>query len=71
MENSVGRLKKFISQAHATESLIIKDVDATASVHEYFSEFISTNLRCHHQGQVTQIVNPGRVIFPAPHNRLL
>ena len=66
MKNSVGRLKTFVSQPHATEILIIEDVDTTASVHEYFSEFISTNLRCHHQGQVTRIINRGRVIFPTP-----
>ena len=29
------------------------------------------NLRSHHQGQVTRIINPGWVIFPTPYNRLL
>ena len=66
MENSVRRLKVFISQPHTSESLIIQDVDDTASVHEHLSEFISTNLRCHYQGQVTRIVNPGRVMLPTP-----
>ena len=50
---------------------MIEDVDATAPIHEHLSEFISTNLRCHRQGQVTRIVNPGRVIFPTPQDRLL
>ena len=71
MENGVGCLNTFVSQPHVTKRLIIEDVDATASVHEHLSELISTNLGCHHQGQVAWIINPGRVIFPTPHNRLL
>ena len=71
MENSVGCFKILISYPHATEGLIIKDVDATTSIHEYHSEFVSTNLRRHYQGQVTLIVNPGRVIRSTPHNGLL
>ena len=50
---------------------VIEDVGATASIHEHLSELISTNLGCHHQGQVTRIINPGRVIFPTPPNMLL
>ena len=53
------------------KSLIINDVDATASIHEYLSEFVSTNLRRHHQSQVTRVINPGRVIRSTPHNGLL
>ena len=45
MENSVGLVEVFISQPHTTEGLIIEDVDAAASIHEHFSEFISANLR--------------------------
>ena len=66
MENSIGLAEVLINQPHTTEGLIIEDVDATTSIHGHFSEFISTNLRCHHQGQVTRIINPGRVIFPTP-----
>ena len=71
MENSIGLAEVFISQTHTTEGLIIEDVDAAASVHEHFSEFISPNLRGHHQAQVTRIIDPGRVIFPTPYDRLL
>ena len=52
------------------ESLIIKDVDATASIHEYLSELIISQLRRHHQCQMTRIVNPGWMIFSTPHDRL-
>ena len=71
MKNNVGLFKTLISQPHTTEGLIIEDVDATASVDEHLSELIHPNLRSHHQGQVTRIINPGRMIFPTPHNRLL
>ena len=54
-----------------TESLIIEDVDAAASIHEHFSELISSYLRSHYQGQVTRIIHPGRVILPTPYYRLL
>ena len=71
MKNSVGLFKTLISQPHPAERLIVEDVDAAASIHEYLSEFISTNLRRHYQGQVTRIINPGWVILSALHNRLL
>ena len=71
MEHSVRRFKIFICQPHATESFIIKDIDAAPSVHEHLGELISSDMRCDHQSQVTRIINPGRVIFPTPHNGLL
>ena len=71
MENSIGRLKIFISQPHVTESIIVKDSNAATPIHEYLSEFVSTNLRRHHQSQVTRIINLGRVILTTPHNGLL
>ena len=40
-------------------------------VHEHLSELITSNLRRHHQRQMTWIINPGRVILSAPDNRLL
>jgi len=49
----------------------MKDIDVAPSVHEYLSEFISSNLRRYHQSQVTRIINPGRVILTTPHNGLL
>ena len=52
------------------ESFIVKDIDVAASVHVYFSEFVSSNLRLHHQRQVTRIINPGQVILTAPENRV-
>ena len=36
----------------------------------HFSELISTNLRRHHQSQMTRIIDSGRMIFPTPHYRL-
>ena len=71
MKYSVGLSKTLISQSHPAERLIVEDVDAAASIHEYLSEFVSTNLRRHHQRQVTRIIDPGWVILSAPHNRLL
>ena len=53
------------------KSFIIKDIDTTPSIHEYLSELITSHLRCHHQSQMTRIVNPGWMIFSTPHNRLL
>ena len=53
------------------EGFIIKDIDAASSVHEYLGELIPSDLRCDHQSQVTRIINPGRVIFPTPHNGFL
>lgn len=70
MENSVRRLKIFVGQSHVTKSFIVKDIDVAASVHVYFSEFVSSNLRLHHQRQVTRIINPGQVILTAPENRV-
>ena len=66
MENSIGRLKIFVSQPHATGSIIVKDINAATPIHEYLSEFVSTNLRRHHQSQVTRIINPGWVILSTP-----
>ena len=71
MKNSVGLFKTLISQFHPAERLVVEDVDAAASIHEYLSEFVSTNLRCHYQSQVTRIIDPEWVILSAPHNRLL
>ena len=71
MKNSVGLFKIFIRQSHPAEHLIVENVDAAASIHEYLSKLVSTNLRCHYPSQVTQIINPGQVILSAPHNRLL
>ena len=48
VENSVGLAEVFINQPHTTESLIIEDVDAAASIHEHLSELISSHLRSHH-----------------------
>ena len=31
---------------------------------------LTSNLRRHHQSQVTRIINPGRVILSTPHNGL-
>ena len=70
MKNSVGRLQILISQPHAPKGLIIEDIDAATPVNEYLSEFISTNLRCYHQGQLTRIIDPWRVILFAPYNGL-
>ena len=64
--NSIGLAEVLINQPHATESFIIKDIDAASSIHEYLSKFIAPNLRRHHQTQVTQIVNPARVIHSTP-----
>ena len=50
MENSVGCSQILLSQPHALKGLVVEDIDAATSVHEYFSEFISTNLGCYHQG---------------------
>ena len=71
MKDGVRRFKIFIRQSHAMEGFIIKDIDAAPSVHEYLGKLISSDLRCDHQSQVTRIINPGRMIFPTPHNGLL
>ena len=47
------------------------EVITLSSIHEHFSELVSPNLRGYHQGQMTWIINPGRVILSAPQNRLL
>ena len=70
MENSVGWFKTLVCQPHATEGLIIQNVDTASSIHEYLGELIPANLRCHHQSQMTRIINPGWVILSAPHNGL-
>ena len=71
MKNSVGRFKTLVCQPHATEGLIIQNVDTASSIHEYLGELITSHLRCHHQSQVSRIVNPGRMILSAPNNRLI
>ena len=71
MKNSAGLFKIFIRQSHPAERLIVKDVDAATSIHEYLSKLVPTNLRYHYQSQVTGIINPGRVILSTPHNGLL
>ena len=70
MKKSVRRLKNLVSQTHMMKSIVVKDIDAAASIHEYFSELVPSNLRRHHQRQVTWIINPGRVILTAPENRV-
>ena len=70
VKDSVRWFKIFISQSHAMESFIIKDIDVASSVHEYLSEFVSSNLRSNYQRQVTRIINPGRVILTALENRM-
>ena len=50
-----------------TESIIVEDINTTASIHEYLSELVTSNLR----RQMTQIINPRRVILTTPHNGLL
>ena len=59
MENGRRRLKILVSQIHTTKSLIVKDINVATPIHQYLSEFISANLRRHHQSQVTRIVNRG------------
>ena len=39
-------------------------------MYEHLSELVSSNLRRHHQRQMTRIINPGRMILSTPHNRL-
>src|SRR4051812_48994211 len=70
VEHSIGRFEILIYQSHATEGLIIQDVNAAPSVHEHLGELITSHLRCHHQCQLTRIINPGRMIFSAPYDRL-
>ena len=71
MKNNVGWFKILVCQPHATEGLIIQNVDAAPSIHKYIGELITSHLRCHNQSQVTRIVNMGRMIHSAPYNRLL
>ena len=70
-ENNIRRFKIFICQPHATEGFIIKDIDTAPSIHEHLGELITSNLRRHHQCQMTRIINPGRMILSAPHKGLL
>lgn len=49
MKNWAGRLQIFIVKVHPSEGVIIKDVDATPSIHEDLCEGITTNFRRHHQ----------------------
>ena len=71
MENSVGCSQIFISQPHALKGLVVKDVDATTPIHEHLDELIPTNLRRHYQSQLTQVIDPRRMILPASYDGLL
>ena len=70
MENGVRRFKILICQPHTTEGFIIQDVDTAPSIHEHLGELITSNLRRHHQRQMTRIINPGWMILSTPHNGL-
>ena len=70
MKDGVRRFKILICQPHATEGFIITDVDTAPPIHEHLGELIPSNLRCHHQCQMTRIINPGRMILSTPHNGL-
>ena len=70
MKNSIRRLKILISQARMMESIMVKNIDAAAPVHEHLSKSVPSNLMWHHQSQVTRIINPGRVILTALENRV-
>ena len=71
MKNSRRRLKIFVNQIHTAKSIILKDIDTTASIHKHLCKLVSSHLRSNHQSQLTRIVNPGRVILTAPYDRLL
>ena len=71
MKYRIRRFKILICQPHTAECIIIQNIDTTSPIHEHFSELVSPNLRGYHQGQMTWIIYPGRVILSAPQNRLL
>ena len=70
MKDRVRQFKILIREPHMPEGFVIQDVDTTSSIHEHLGELITSNLRCYHQRQMTRIINPGRMIFSTPHNRL-
>ena len=70
VKDGVRWFKILICQPHATEGFIVKDIDTAPSIHEYLGELIPSNLRCHHQCQMTRIINPGRMILSTPQDGL-
>src|SRR4051812_2096851 len=70
MEHGVGGLQLFLSQSHPAESLIIKDIDATSSIHEHFIKYVASNLWGNHQGQSSRVLYHLGVVIPCPGDRL-
>src|SRR4051812_5327771 len=66
MKNRIGRPKILVLESHTAKSVIIQYIDAATPVHEDLGELISSNLRCHHQSQLTRIIHLRRVILSTP-----